>query len=233
MTKGFYEIYKNEINKIIKDENTESVFLVGSSKEISLDKENVKLNDIDIFVFVEKGNMQIREIKNIDGIEFDINYFSKEGVKKLIDSKEYFFLKEMSQPKIIYDKTKKNIDIINLCKVKFKEGPKKLSQEEKCYIKSDIKSKIDRLKNKDEIEEFEYEFLANLYLKDIIVGYFSINNKWIPKDKNLFKELRVENLELFNLIQNIKINYKYEDLLNIYEYIFKNIEMSKNIKITY
>jgi len=233
MTKGVYEIYKNEINKIIKDENTESVFLVGSSKEISLDKENVKLNDIDIFVFVEKGNMQIREIKNIGGIEFDINYFSKEGVKKLIDSKEYFFLKEMSQPKIIYDKTKKNIDIINLCKVKFKEGPKELLQEEKYYIKSNIKSKIDRLKNKDKIEEFEYEFLTNLYLKDIIVGYFSINNKWIPKDKNLFKELRVENLELFNLIQKIKINYKYEDLLNVYEYIFKNIGISKNIKITY
>ena len=233
MTKGFYEIYKNEINKIIKDENTESVFLVGSSKEISLDKENVKLNDIDIFVFVEKGDMQIREIKNIEGIEFDINYFSKEGIKKLIDSKEYFFLKEMSQPKIIYDKTKKTIEIINLCKVKFKEGPKELSQEEKYYIKSDIKSKIDRLKNKDEIEEFEYEFLANLYLKDIIVGYFSINNKWIPKDKNLFKELRLENLDLFNLIQKIKINYKYEDLLNVYEYIFKNIGISKNIKITY
>lgn len=233
MTKGFYEIYKNEINRIIKDENTESVFLVGSSKQISLDKENVKLNDIDIFVFIEKGNMQIREIKNIDGIEFDINYFSKEGVKKLIDSKEYFFLKEMSQPKIIYDKTKKNIDIINLCKEKFKEGPKKLSQEEKYYIKSDIKSKIDRLKNKDEIEEFEYEFLANLYLKDIIVGYFSINNKWVPKDKNLFKELKIENLELFNLMQKIKINYKYEDLLNVYEYIFKNIGISKNIRITY
>lgn len=233
MTKGVYEIYKKEINKIIKDENTESVFLVGSSKEISLDKEHVKLNDIDIFVFVEKGDMQIREIKNIDGIEFDINYFSKEGIKKLIDCKEYFFLKEMSQPKIIYDKTKKNIDIINLCKVKFKEGPKELSKEEKYYIKSDIKSKIDRLKNKDEIEKFEYEFLTNLYLKDIIVGYFSINNKWIPKDKNLFKELRVENLQLFNLIQKIKINYNYEDLLNVYEYIFKNIEISKNIRITY
>jgi hypothetical protein len=233
MTKGVYEIYINEIDKIIKDENTESIFLVGSSKEINLDRENIELNDIDIFVFVEKGNMQIREIKNIDGIEFDINYFSKEGIKKLIDSKEYFFLKEMSQPKIIYDKTEKNIDIVNLCKGKFKEGPKELSQEEKCYIKNDIKSKIDRLKNKDEIEGFEYEFLTNLYLKDLIVGYFSINNKWVPKDKNLFKELKVENLELFNLIQKIKLNYKYEDLLNVYEYIFKNIGISKNIRITY
>lgn len=233
MINGICEIYKNEINKIIEDENTESVFLVGSSKESDLNNENIKINDIDIFVFVKQGELQVREIKDIDGIEFDINYFSEKGLLKLIDTKEYFFLKEMSEPKIIYDKTECAVNIINLCKEKLIEGPKVLSKEEQSFIKSEIKSKIDRLKQKYKMGEFEYEFLTNLYLKDIIVGYFVINNKWVPKDKNLLKELKTENLKLFNLVRNVQKNYKYEDLLNVYEYIFKNIGVIKNIKITY
>ncbi|HSQ89066.1 hypothetical protein [Romboutsia sp.] len=233
MTNGIYEIYKNEIDKIIKDENTESVFLVGSSKNLDLNNTNIKINDIDIFVFVKRGKLQVREIKGIEGIEFDINYFSKDVRQNLIDAREYFFLKEMSEPKIIYDKTESVVDIINLCKEKLRQGPKILSKEEKCFIKNEIKSKVDRLKQKHKLDEFEYEFLTNIYLKDIIVAYFIINNKWIPKDKNLLKELKTENLKLFNLIQKVQKNYRYEDLLNVYEYIFKNIGVSKNIKITY
>ena len=37
---------------------------------------------------------------------------------------------------------------------------------------------------------YKRQFLTNLYLKDIIVGYFIINNKWLPKDKKLFKSLK-------------------------------------------
>ena len=51
----------------------------------------------------------------------------------------------------------------------------------------------------EKFDVFEYEFLTNLYLKDIIVGYFIINNKWLPKDKKLFKSLKDENIELFRL----------------------------------
>ncbi|MGL4912784.1 MAG: hypothetical protein ACRC3Y_10195 [Romboutsia sp.] len=233
MENDIYKIYQREIEKIIENENVKSIFLVGSTKDLDLKKEINKVNDIDIFVFIEDNNIQIREIKNIDGIEFDINYFSQFGLKKMIDNKEYFFLKEMYNPKVVYDRVGTSQNIIDLCKDKFIEGPNNLSQYEKSFIKSDIKSKIDRLKDKEKLEIYEYEFLTNIYLKDIIIGYFIINKKWIPKDKKLMISLKKENLELFNLVQLIQKNYKYEDLLIVYEYIFKNIEISKNIKITY
>lgn len=233
MENDIYEIYQREIEKIIKNENVKSIFLVGSAKDLDLKKEINKVNDIDIFIFIEDDNIQIREIKNIDGIEFDINYFSQFGFEKMIDDKEYFFLKEMSNPKVIYDRVGNSHNIINLCKNKFIEGPNNLSQEEKSFIKSEAKSKIDRLKYKDKLEIYEYEFLTNIYLKDIIIGYFIINKKWIPKDKKLMKSLKKDNLELFNLVQTVQKNYKYEELITVYEYIFKDIEISKNIKITY
>ena len=63
-------------------------------------------------------------------------------------------------------------------------------------------------------------FVEVFYLKDIIVGYFIINNKWLPKDKKLFKSLKDENIELFRLCKKVIETYEYKDLINVYKYIF-------------
>lgn len=221
MENSIYNIYNEEIKKIINNENTKAVYLVGSSKNVDLQLNNVYVNDIDLFVFVKNGDDQTRIVKNIKNIEFDINYFSEKGVEKFIEYKEYFFLKEMKNPKIVYDKFNISDNIINLCKNKFIEGPNKLSNEDINLLESNIYAKISDLKNKEKFDNFEYEFLTNLYLKDIIVGYFIINNKWIPKDKKLFKALKDESIEIFNLCKKAIKTYKYEDLINAYRYIFK------------
>ena len=233
MTKKIYEIYKLEIERLKKNSNTISVFLVGSSKNIDLSLNDNSINDIDIFVFVNQGENQVREIKKVEGIEFDINYFSRRGFKHLIDSKEYFFLNGMKDAKVIFDRNNTATGIIQLCKEKYKEGPNKISDGEICFLKTEIESNINRLKNKEKFDLFEYEFLVNLYLKELIVGYFTINNKWIPKDKKLFKELKKEDIYLYNLASEIKGEKEYEKLLDIYKYIFKDIDTKSYIKITY
>lgn len=233
MTSKIYEIYKLEIDKIIKNSNTIAVFLVGSSKNIDLNVANENINDIDIFVFVNIGENQVREIKRIEGIEFDINYFSRRGFKELLDNKEYFFLKGMKDAKVIFDRNTTATGIIQLCKSKYMEGPNRISAEEKFFIKSEIYSSISRLKNKEKFDLFEYNFLVNLYLKELIVGYFTINNKWIPKDKKLLNELKNDNPRLYELVNEVKDEEKYEKLLNIYNYIFKDVAIKNYIKITY
>lgn len=220
MENSIYNIYNEEIKKIINNENTKAVYLVGSSKNVDLQLNNVYVNDIDLFVFVKNGDDQTRIVKNIKNIEFDINYFSEKGVEKFIEYKEYFFLKEMKNPKIVYDKFNISDNIINLCKNKFIEGPNKLSNEDINLLESNIYAKISDLKNKEKFDNFEYEFLTNLYLKDIIVGYFIINNKWIPKDKKILKSLENENLELFKLCKVAIEKYDYNELENVYKYIF-------------
>jgi len=220
MENSIYNIYNEEIKKIINNENTKAVYLVGSSKNVDLQLDNVYVNDIDLFVFVKNGDEQTRVVKNIKNIEFDINYFSEKGVKKFIENKEYFFLKEMKNPNVVYDKFNISDDIINLCKNKFIEGPDKLSNEDISLLESNIYAKISDLKNKEKFDNFEYEFLTNLYLKDIIVGYFIINNKWIPKDKKLLKSLKNENIELFKLCKVAIEKYDYKELEKVYKYIF-------------
>jgi len=220
MENSIYNIYNEEVKKIINNENTKAIYLVGSSKNVDLQSDNVCVNDIDLFVFVKNGDDQTRVVKNIKNIEFDINYFSEKGVEKFIENKEYFFLKEMKNPKVVYDKFNISDDIINLCENKFIEGPNKLSNEDISLLKSNIYAKISDLKNKERFDNFEYEFLTNLYLKDIIVGYFIINNKWIPKDKKLLKSLKNENLELFKLCKVAIEKYNYNELEKVYKYIF-------------
>ena len=220
MKNSIYNIYNKEIKKIINNENTKAIFLVGSSKNVDLQSDNTSVNDIDLFVFTKNGDKQTRIVKYIENIEFDINYFSEKGVQKFINEKEYFFLKEMKNPKVIYDKSGISNDIISLCKEKFIEGPGKLSKGDINLLEANLYAKIEDLKSKEKFDVFEYEFLTNLYLKDIIVGYFIINNKWLPKDKKLFKSLKDENIELFRLCKKVIETYEYKDLVNVYKYIF-------------
>ncbi|MEG1059653.1 MAG: hypothetical protein RSE57_05735, partial [Clostridia bacterium] len=95
--------YNEQIKAIIDDSNNIAVFLVGSSKNIDFKSEN-NIRDIDIFIVSNQKEDQIRDIKLLNGIEFDINKFSPNYVEYLIKTKEYFFIKEMKDAKIIYDK---------------------------------------------------------------------------------------------------------------------------------
>ena len=72
------KIYENELKKIIDDKDNKAVLLVGSSKYIDFENNGDKVNDIDIFIIRNQKENQVREIKIIDNLEFDINYFSNE-----------------------------------------------------------------------------------------------------------------------------------------------------------
>ncbi|MBY1884804.1 hypothetical protein KWU68_14105, partial [Clostridioides difficile] len=99
-----YEVYNEEMTKIIENQNTLAVYLVGSSKDVDFTLYDVEINDIDVFVFVKEGEKQERILFKKKGIEFDINYFSKDGVKKLLSNREYFFVKEMKDAKVLFDR---------------------------------------------------------------------------------------------------------------------------------
>ena len=234
MENSIYKTYKEEIELINSNDNVNSILLVGSSKNINFELDYNFINDIDIFIIVKEGPYQERIIKERNGIEFDINYFSIKGVYKFIEEKEYFFLKEMKDAKVIYNKDKNLNNIISLCRVEYNKGPKLLSEDEKKFIKIETLSKLERLKVKDKYEDFEYKFLINVYLKDLIIAFFNINNKWVPKDKKLIATIKQEDIVLYNLVKKVNQNYLYEDLFNVYKYIFKDINITtKDINITY
>ncbi|HAU5258721.1 TPA: hypothetical protein JD121_18205, partial [Clostridioides difficile] len=156
-----YEVYNEEISKIIENQNTLAVYLVGSSKDVDFTLYDVEINDIDVFVFVKEGEKQERILFKKKGIEFDINYFSKDGIKKLLSNREYFFVKEMKDAKVLFDRENISHTIKDISRDIYLEGPSKMSLEEKSFIKQDIGAKISNLKNKEKFDVFEYHFLTN------------------------------------------------------------------------
>ncbi|MFR9068964.1 MAG: hypothetical protein ACLVIU_01160, partial [Paraclostridium sp.] len=164
MIKSFSNIYKEQLNSIINNEDVIALFLVGSSKNINFENEDLKIKDIDLFIISHQIENQIRDIKILNGIEFDINKFSIEYAKMMIENKEYFFIKEMKDAKIIYDKKNIAYELINSSKLKYYEGPEKISKDEMLVLKNTIYDNISRLHNKTDFENYEYEFLTNIYL---------------------------------------------------------------------
>ncbi|MDL0303879.1 hypothetical protein QQO85_04900, partial [Clostridioides difficile] len=126
-----YEVYNEEITKIIENQNTLAVYLVGSSKDVDFTLYDVEINDIDVFVFVKEGEKQERILFKKKGIEFDVNYFSKDGVKKLLSNREYFFVKEMKDAKVLFDRENISHIIKDISRNIYLEGPSKMSLEEK------------------------------------------------------------------------------------------------------
>ncbi|WP_373599499.1 hypothetical protein [Paraclostridium bifermentans] len=220
--KEFLKCYYKELEKLKNDKNNIAIFQVGSSKNLDFTKLKENIKDIDIFIISEQIEEQIRYTKTIYDIELDINKFSIKHVDKMIESKEYFFINEMKDAKIIYDRYNMGKNVINLSKIKYEEGPEKISKENLLVISTTIYDNISRLKEKDKFENYEYEFLTNIYLKDIIKGYFIINSKWIPKDKKIFKYLSENEKDLFKLAKKVCEDYNYYNLEKVYKYVFND-----------
>lgn len=211
------DIFQREIDLIKKDENTLSIVLVGSSKDLDFE-DDVKINDIDLFIFTkEQKEDQIRINKVVSSVEFDLNYISREGCKNFIKNKEYFFLK-INDGKIIFDTSNYAKDILRICKEAYEEGPDKIPEEIKKDKMIEIESEIKKLKQKDEFEDFEYDFFVNIALRDLIRMYYMKKDEWVPKDKKLIKSIKKDDKKIYDILKNT-LDDKYEMLLNIFEYI--------------
>lgn len=218
---NIYNTFIDEIEKLKKDKNVKSIIHVGSSKD-KIDN-NCKINDIDLFIIVEKQEEnQIRKIEKINEIEFDFNYISLDGCYEFINNKTYFFLK-IKDGKLLYDENNIGRKIMLLCEEKYKEGPNKISIEAKRFQAIQLLDDISRLKNKEEYDKFEYDFLFYMYITKLIRMYYVISDTWTPKDKKLLKSLKKQDFTLYKLICDDEEFDKYEKLIIVAKYIFRNL----------
>lgn len=225
------KIFEEENLRLKENKNNIAILVVGSASDLNFDK---KINDIDLFIIIKEGEKQIREIKYIDDIEFDINYFPISLAKNLIESKEQFFIESMSSANLIYDNDKIGENYLKEAKIKYENGPQALDMQEIINLRFILLDNVKRVRNLEDKDWREVEFLSSLYLRDVVRSYFSVNNKWIPKDKNLFKILKEDNIELYEMSQKLYINYNPNILEDMINYIFKDVvQKDSSIKIIY
>ena len=223
MKNNVYNTFINVIETLKKYKNTKAIILVGSSKDklekykklendyrfpdsVETEDNNINLtiNDIDLFIIVEnQEENQIRETKNIDNIEFDMNFISIKGCQNFIESKTYFFLK-IKDGSLLYDVDNLGKEIMKLCEEKYKEGPDKISLSDKKFQAEQLISDISRLEKIDNYDDFEYEFLIYMYLSKVIKLFYIINDNWVPKDKKLLKSLKKDEPYLYELASQVQ-----------------------------
>ncbi|SHH83433.1 hypothetical protein SAMN02745135_02329 [Caloranaerobacter azorensis DSM 13643] len=216
------KIVEQQIEEIKKNVNVTSIILVGSMRNLEFD---VKLNDIDIFVITEEGSRQIRKILEVSGVEFDMNYFSKKVSEELIKKREQFFIECLKDGKLVYDRDGFGDYIIKESIREYNKGPDKMEDYEinNCIIKiDDYFKKLNKLQNGP---KYEYHFLSNLCIKEMIKLYYRLNNIWVPKDKKLLKSLKKLNNDLFSIVVDFYNEYDIEKLKEVFDYIIgENIQ---------
>ncbi|MDR0879417.1 MAG: hypothetical protein LBN09_01785 [Clostridioides sp.] len=233
MVENLYDIYAKEIEKIKSNSEVYAIFLVGSAKNLDMRSTTEITSDIDIFVITECGGAQTRILKEVEGIEFDINYCPVELCEKLIKDGELFFIKQMSSPRVVYDREGISDEIIVNCREKYKMGPGKLSEIEINFLNHEIYSSLKKLEYIEKYEKFEYDFLTKLILKDIIMAYFKLSGRWLPKDKKMLSSLREADISLYNMYERAYNSCDVEGVREVYEYVFGKLDKIKYIELKY
>jgi hypothetical protein len=211
-----YKILQQEINRIASTQTGQAIFLVGSAVD-AVDMEIIdleKIKDIDIFVITPGENHFQREVLEKEGIKFDISYLPLDLLKKGIQEKWALVISVLAKAKLIYGENQEIIRLVKEISNIYLSGPGPLTQEEMKYI---------RFKLYQDYEDILYrksdhsivKFLAYNLFREILVTYFKLNEKWVPKDKKILKIIKKEEQMLYNLCNQFLEEENTEKILQI------------------
>lgn len=239
-----FKTINKEISRIKKESDVKTIVAVGSGKEavtraqgvdegsgddvidfVSRDKKGTsELKDIDIFIITsEEEKNQLRQIKNVEDVEFDLNYFPLQVAEAMVDKKVQYFLEELVGGKIIYDPEGVGEKLKAEGQKAYDQGPAESTKGNLAYLKYNLEANLKDIAGKnieDSEAEMEFIFLANMWLKNLLVYYFKLNGMWVPKDKKMFGVIKEKDELLYNKLINF---YQEKDprlLKDIASYVF-------------
>lgn len=197
--------YKNLCEKLLNDErfkkySIEGIVLTGSY----LHGKTHHKSDIDIFLVVNEIMSCIRNY---------VFYFNNILVQIRVCSYDKFVkdckIHERKRPayiacKVIYDLRGNCEKAINYSKKYYELGPLKLEETEIIKLKSTIKNEIDTLAG---LIESGKKITAHLLINELIhmniEFYNNENNIWMSNNNYLYDELKINNKEMWLLINEI------------------------------
>ncbi len=251
------QVINQELSRIKKEVDVLAIIAVGSSRDVVLKAQGIaiddnkkdegesredgvidfisrdkdrdkKINDVDLFIITtEDETKQLRQIKRIKEVEFDLNYFPEVIFKEMIRRKVQFVLEEMFSGKVVYDPDGVGENYIQLARQTYESGPPQSSKGNLTYLKFNLQSKLDSIIKLEQAgwedskeKELEFLFLSNLWLKSLLAYYFKIKEIWVPKEKRLLKVLKQEDELLYDKVKSFYEKKEAKLLKDIAGYVF-------------
>lgn len=204
------------VDKLIGDD-FQAVFFVGSF----LKSQNP--TDVDVFVIDGSSDVQRRVFRELDGVEYDINFFSYPLACEMIEKKTYFFIKSMKDASVHYDREGRKI-LVQMAKEAYEEGPKCDGEEllELGYRIKELFETIERVKG------FKRSYYSMILMERIMDAYFMKRSIWRPKDKKIFEVLQKSDENIYNDITKNIDSFSIEDAKALYVRILATNEADES-----
>ncbi|KJS85286.1 MAG: hypothetical protein JM58_08900 [Peptococcaceae bacterium BICA1-8] len=211
--------FEMEIERIRSQESVQAVFLTGAAAGELCDFS--KLRDIDIFVILPKGQFLEREVADRGGVTWDITYLPINLLKQGIKEKWPFLILGLYKSKpIIIEDVQVDYLLAEIQSISL-QGPGALTEEELKYLRFKLAQDYEDLYNRRK-DAFNSKFLAYNLFKEILIAYFNLNNRWVPREKKMLAAIKEEK-DLYNVCvkfleeKNVEKSLSY--LQNMIKYV--------------
>lgn len=200
-------VIKSVVDKLISESPRSTIGFIGSAARVS--EITTSLRDIDLLVIDDSELSFQREVFNVDTVNFDISYISKDDLQSQLSKRSKIWVKAIGDFKAIHqgdvvlsvlETLNKNCDIDVMTTEPLDDKISSCNDIIK-FIRFDLTDRLQYMKSKSD-DKILYNYLKDNYLRELIEAYFEINGLIIPKLKSQLKELKKESVNLVELVES-------------------------------
>lgn len=190
---------------LVKKYGCHSIIIYGSFANGNYTEES----DIDLLCFCDNPERE-NDTSIFDSRRIDAWIYKTE---KMNNSTQFL---HVLGGKILLDERNLCTNFLNDIDKQFKEGPKKLSSEQKEFLKSWLKKMLKRAKKGDIEGNFRYHWMLN----DSLEIYFNIKDRWYLGPKKSLQWLLHNDKEAYSIFDNaLKINADITEIERLIQFI--------------
>jgi predicted nucleotidyltransferase len=179
----------NNVKKyLLQKYNCHTIILYGSYSRGDFTEDS----DLDIVCFSDTSIEDKNDVELIEGKQLDVWIYT---TKKLNNPEEFL---RVHKGEIWLDNKNVAKEFLSEIENTYNKGPKKLSNEEKEFLKSWVKKMSLRSKKND----IEGNYRFHWVLKDSLEIYFELKNLWYLGPKLSFKWLKDNDKKAYELFKN-------------------------------
>lgn len=193
---------------LVRKHNCHSIILYGSFASGDYTEES----DIDLLCFcedpIEENDTSILDNRSLDA-----------WIYKTEKMKDYDQFLQVAGGKVLIDKRNKCIEFLENVEKRFKNGPVKMTSNEKEFYKRWLQKMLHRSRKGDVEGNYRYHWMLN----DSLEIYFNIKDRWYLGPKKSLNWLMANDCEAFELFHNaLKTDANIGEVEKLIEFIIES-----------